>query len=112
MRFNDGLESDKLDVNYDSRAFETVEIKQLPIVSITSRVNPCNSGTYINSITLNFEDGTNQQIYGTNNNGSLSTIDIPKKHVIVGMHTGIQKEAQYKRIHAIGFILMDLSGKK
>ena len=108
--FQDGSESPQFDVNYDSKELTTHNLKDTPIKSVTCRVNPCDSGTYINHIKFTYADDTESDIFTqSGTHGNLKTINIPDKHVIVGMYASKKTTDSYKRIHSVGFILMNLS---
>lgn len=110
--FEKDIESPQFDVNYDSKQLETHEVKDQVIKSITCRVNPCSSGTYINHIKFKYADGTESDVFKeTNTNGSLITKEVPDNHIIVGMYAHKKTNDSYKRIHTVGFILMDISKK-
>jgi len=56
---DDAIESPTFDINTTTNAFDTHMIKKdVAIKSVTARINPCNSGTYINVIKFNYADGT------------------------------------------------------
>jgi len=110
--FEDDIETPRFDISSDNATLETHIIKDQVIKSISARVNPCASGTYINNIKFKYADGTEQDVFKqTNTNGTVHTREIPDNHIIVGMYGHKKPNDQYKRIHTIGFIMMEVSKK-
>jgi len=71
LGFNDGLESPQYEVSHGTSTFDIVEVKDQPIKSVSCRVNSAASGTYINSMSFEYADGTTKEIFGGNSNGNV-----------------------------------------
>jgi len=111
--FEGDIESPLFDITTETKPMDSHEIKNQVIKQISARVNPCSSGTYINNIKFKYADGTEQNVFKeTSTNGTVHTRDIPDNHVIVGMYAHKKSNDQYKRIHSVGFILMEISKKQ
>ena len=94
-----------MDCEYDKKKFEIYEMRESRLKSIKMRVNPCNSGCYINTMSLVYDDGKEDSIFSYNSNGNFVTKDIPLGHEICGIYAYTAKPNEYIRMHAVGFTL-------
>ena len=95
-----------MDCEYDtSTQFITYEVQDQPIKSLKMRVNPCNSGTYLNSLHFKYEDGKEDELFSYNTSGNFVEKEIPIGHQICGIYAYTAKPNEYIRMHAVGFVL-------
>ena len=101
--FEGDIETDAMDCEYDKKEFTTYDLKEQRLKSIKMRVNPCNSGCYINTMSVIYEDGSEDSLFSYNSNGNFVTRDIPAGCEISGIYAYTAKPNEYIRMHAVGF---------
>ena len=108
--FDEGIETEFFDSEYKREETTTYNVRQdVAIKSVTARVNPCGSGTYINKIAFTYADDKEEEVFAqTATSGSLETKEIPAGHIICGLiaYTAVPNDT--KRMHAFSFVLEKL----